>query len=100
MSEKYSQDLFNQYFRDLKKKYPHEPHHILEAAILQYLFLDCEQYKPEDGKVNELYENAKEQYKIKEYQTVTIENVTPIEIQVQDLIAHPRCGYPQSEIKV
>ena len=77
--EKYSPELFEKYFKELKKTYPSEPHHILEAAILQYLFLDCEKYKPKEDEVNELYEKAKEQYKIKEYKSVRIENVEKIE---------------------
>ena len=58
MSEKYSPELVEKYLKTLKKKYPDTDLHLLEMAILQYIFLDCDKdYKPNEN--NEDYIKAK-----------------------------------------
>jgi hypothetical protein len=58
MTEKYSPELVEKYLKEMKKKYPDTDLHLLEMAILQYIFLDCdENYKPDEN--NEEYLKAK-----------------------------------------
>jgi hypothetical protein len=46
MSQKYSTELVEKYLKELKKMYPDTDLHLLEMAILQYIFLDCDkEYK-------------------------------------------------------
>ena len=66
MAEKYSPKLVEKYLKEMKKKFPDTDLHLLEMAILQYLFLDCdENYKPNEN--NEDYFIAKELYNKKEF---------------------------------
>ena len=80
MSEKYSPELVEKYLKELKKQFPDHDLHLLESAILQYLFLDCDkEYKKDDN--NEDYLKAKELYKKKEFKTVnfpTDENISKV----------------------
>ena len=79
MAEKYSPKLVEKYLKEMKKKFPDTDLHLLEMAILQYLFLDCnENYKPNEN--NEDYLKAKELYNKKEFSTVTLNE----EIKVKD----------------
>ena len=79
MAEKYSPKLVEKYLKEMKKKFPDTDLHLLEMAILQYLFLDCdENYKPNEN--NEDYFKAKELYNKKEFSTVTLNE----EIKVKD----------------
>ena len=58
-------------FKNFKKKYPDTDLHLLETAILQYLFLDCdENYKPNEN--NEDYLKAKQLYNKNEFKTVIL----------------------------
>jgi hypothetical protein len=69
MSQKYSPELVEKYLKELKKMYPDTDLHLLERAILQYIFLDCDkEYKKDEN--NENYVKAKELYKQKEFKTV------------------------------
>ena len=71
MSEKYSPELVEKYLKELKKQYPDHDLHLLEMAILQYIFLDCdESYKQDEN--NEDYLNAKKLYEQKEFKTVLL----------------------------
>ena len=64
MSQKYSSELVEKYLKELKKMYPDTDLHLLEMAILQYIFLDCDkEYKSDEN--NEDYVKAKELYKQK-----------------------------------
>ena len=64
MSEKYSPELVEKYLKELKKMYPDTDLHLLESAILQYLFLDCDKdYKKDDN--NEDYLKQKNYIKQK-----------------------------------
>jgi hypothetical protein len=64
MSDKYSPELVEKYLKELKKKYPDTDLHLLEVAVLQYIFLDCdENYKPDEN--NEDYLKQKELYRQK-----------------------------------
>ena len=66
MSEKYSPELVEKYLKELKKQYPDHDLHLLELAILQYIFLDCdEEYNKDEN--NEDYLKAKELYNQKEF---------------------------------
>ena len=80
MSEKYSPELVEKYLKELKKQFPDTDLHLLESAILQYIFLDCDKdYKKDDN--NEDYLKAKELYKKKEFKTVnfpTDENISKV----------------------
>ena len=79
MAEKYSPKLVEKYLKEMKKKFPDTDLHLLEMAILQYLFLDSdENYKPNEN--NEDYLKAKELYNKKEFSTVTLNE----EIKVKD----------------
>ena len=79
MAEKYSPKLVEKYLKEMKKKFPDTDLHLLEMAILQYLFLDCdENYKPNEN--NEDYFKSKELYNKKEFSTVTLNE----EIKVKD----------------
>ena len=50
MSDKYSPELVEKYLKELKKKYPDTDLHLLEMAILQYIFIDCdENYKKDEN---------------------------------------------------
>ena len=50
MSEKYSSELVEKYIKDMKKKYPDTDLHLLEMAVLQYIFLDCaKDYKQDEN---------------------------------------------------
>ena len=54
MTEKYSPELVEKYLKAMKKKFPDTDLHLLEMAVLQYIFLDCdENYKPNEN--NEEY---------------------------------------------
>jgi hypothetical protein len=69
MSEKYSPELVEKYLKELKKQFPDHDLHLLESAILQYLFLDCDkEYKTNEN--NEDYLKAKELYKEKDFRTI------------------------------
>ena len=71
MSQKYSPELVEKYLKELKKMYPDTDLHLLEMAILQYIFLDCDkEYKNDEN--NEDYVKAKELYKQKEFKTVLL----------------------------
>ena len=71
MSEKYSPELVEKYLKTLKKKYPDTDLHLLEMAILQYIFLDCDKdYKSNEN--NEDYLGAKELYNKNEFKTVIL----------------------------
>ena len=71
MSEKYSPELVEKYLKSLKKQFPDHDLHLLEMAVLQYIFLDCDQdYKQNEN--NEDYLKAKELYKQKEFKTVLL----------------------------
>jgi hypothetical protein len=71
MSQKYSPELVEKYLKELKKMYPDTDLHLLEMAILQYIFLDCDkEYKSNEN--NEDYVKAKELYKQKEFKTVLL----------------------------
>ena len=77
MSEKYSPELVEKYLKEMKKKFPDTDLHLLEMAILQYIFLDCdESYKQDEN--NEDYLNAKKLYEQKEFKTVLLneENIS------------------------
>ena len=80
MSEKYSPKLVEKYLKELKKQFPDTDLHLLEMAVLQYIFLDCDKdYKKDDN--NEDYNKAKELYKTKEFKTVnfpTEENISKV----------------------
>ena len=80
MSEKYSPELVEKYLKELKKQFPDTDLHLLESAILQYIFLDCDKdYKKDDN--NEDYLKAKELYIKKEFKTVnfpTDENISKV----------------------
>jgi hypothetical protein len=69
MTEKYSPELVEKYLKEMKKKFPETDLHLLEIAVLQYIFLDCdENYKPNEN--NEDYLKAKKLYEQKEFNTV------------------------------
>ena len=69
MSQKYSPELVEKYLKELKKQFPDHDLHLLESAILQYLFLDCDkEYKTNEN--NEDYLKAKELYKEKDFKTI------------------------------
>ena len=72
MSEKYSPELVEKYLKELKKIYPDTDLHLLEMAILQYIFLDCDKEYNKDDNNNEDYLKAKELYKQKEFKTVLL----------------------------
>ena len=79
MSEKYSPELVEKYLKELKKQYPDHDLHLLEMAILQYIFLDCDkEYKKDEN--NEDYLKAKELYNQKEFKTVVLneENISKV----------------------
>jgi len=79
MSEKYSPELVEKYLKELKKQYPDHDLHLLEMAILQYIFLDCdESYKQDEN--NEDYFKAKKLYEQKEFKTVLLneENISKV----------------------
>ena len=42
MSETYSPELVEKYLKELKKQFPDTDLHLLEMAVLQYIFLDCD----------------------------------------------------------
>ena len=71
MGEKYSKELVEKYLKELKKQFPEHDLHLLEMAILQYIFLDCDDnYKPDEN--NEDYLKAKELYNKKEFKTILL----------------------------
>ena len=72
MSEKYSPELVEKYLKELKKIYPDTDLHLLEMAILQYIFLDCDKEYNKDDNKNEDYLKAKELYKQKEFKTALL----------------------------
>ena len=79
MSEKYSPELVEKYLKEMKKKFPDTDLHLLEIAILQYIFLDCDkEYKKDEN--NEDYLKAKELYNQKEFKTVLLneENISKV----------------------
>jgi len=79
MTEKYSPELVEKYLKEMKKKFPETDLHLLEIAVLQYIFLDCdENYKPDEN--NEDYLKAKKLYEQKEFNTVLLNE----EIKVKD----------------
>jgi len=79
MAEKYSPELVEKYLKEMKKKFPDTDLHLLEMAILQYIFLDCdENYKPNEN--NEDYLKAKKLYEQKEFNTILLNE----EIKVKD----------------
>ena len=80
MSEKYSPELVEKYLKELKKIYPDTDLHLLEMAILQYIFLDCDKEYNKDDNNNEDYLKAKELYKQKEFKTVLLNEEIKIKI--------------------
>ena len=79
MTEKYSPELVEKYLKEMKKKFPETDLHLLEIAVLQYIFLDCdENYKPDEN--NEEYIKAKKLYEQREFNTVLLNE----EIKVKD----------------
>jgi predicted GNAT family N-acyltransferase len=71
MGEKYSKELVEKYLKEMKKQFPDTDLHLLEIAVLQYIFLDCdENYKPDEN--NEDYLKAKELYNQKEFKTILL----------------------------
>ena len=71
MAKKYSPELVEKYLKEMKKKFPDTDLHLLEMAILQYIFLDCdENYKPDEN--NDEYLKAKKLYEQKEFNTVLL----------------------------
>ena len=79
MTEKYSPELVEKYLKEMKKKFPETDLHLLEIAVLQYIFLDCdENYKPDEN--NEDYLKAKKLYEQKEFNTILLNE----EIKVKD----------------
>ena len=72
MSQKYSPELVEKYLKELKKMYPDTDLHLLEMAILQYIFLDCDKDYNKDESNNEDYLKAKELYDQKEFKTVLL----------------------------
>ena len=71
MGEKYSKELVEKYLKELEKQFPEHDLHLLEMAILQYIFLDCDDnYKPDEN--NEDYLKAKELYNQKEFKTILL----------------------------
>ena len=71
MTEKYSPELVQKYLKEMKKKFPDTDLHLLEMAVLQYIFLDCdEDYKPDEN--NDEYLKAKKLYEKKEFNTVLL----------------------------
>jgi len=79
MTEKYSPELVEKYLKEMKKKFPETDLHLLEIAVLQYIFLDCdENYKPNEN--NEEYLKAKKLYEQKEFNTVLLNE----ELKVKD----------------
>ena len=71
MTEKYSPELVEKYLKEMKKQFPETDLHLLEMAILQYIFLDSdENYKPNEK--NEDYSKAKELYNKKNFQIVVL----------------------------
>ena len=81
MSEKYSPELVEKYLKSLKKQYPETDIHLLEMAVLQYIFLDCDKDYNKDESSNEDYLKARELYKQKEFKTVsfpTEENISKV----------------------
>jgi len=79
MSEKYSPELVEKYLKEMKKKFPDTDLHLLEMAILQYIFLDCDKEYNKDEN-NEDYLKAKELYNQKEFKTVLLneENISKV----------------------
>jgi len=79
MSEKYSPELVEKYLKELKKQYPDHDSHLLEMAILQYIFLDCDKEYNKDEN-NEDYLKANELYNQKEFKTVLLneENISKV----------------------
>ena len=76
MSEKYSPELVEKYLKEMKKKYPDTDLHLLEMAVLQYIFLDCDKdYKQDEN--NDDYLKAKELYKQKEFKSVKLSGDEP-----------------------
>ena len=66
-----SKELVEKYLKELKKQFPEHDLHLLEMAILQYIFLDCDDnYKPDEN--NEDYLKAKELYNQKEFKTILL----------------------------
>ncbi len=81
MSETYSPELVEKYLKSLKKQFPDTDFHLLEMAVLQYIFLDCDKNYKQDESNNEDYLKAKELYKTKGYKTVnfpTEENISKV----------------------
>jgi hypothetical protein len=72
MSEKYSPELVEKYLKELKKQFPDTDLHLLEMAVLQYIFLDCDKDYNKDDINNEDYLKAKELYNQKEFKTVLL----------------------------
>jgi hypothetical protein len=72
MSETYSPELVEKYLKELKKKFPDTDLHLLEMAVLQYIFLDCDKDYNKDDSNNEDYLKAKELYNQKEFKTVLL----------------------------
>ena len=71
MSEKYSPEL-EKYLKELKKQFPDTDLHLLEMAVLQYIFSDCDKDYDKDESNNEDYLKAKELYNQKEFKTVLL----------------------------
>lgn len=67
----YNKDIFNKHLKNLKKEFPNLDSHFLEMAVLQYLYLDCDDdYKPDE--TNEIYIKAKENYKKLEFNSILL----------------------------
>ena len=72
MPENYSPELVEKYLKELKKQFPDTDLHLIEMAVLQYIFLDCDKDYHKDESNNEDYLKAKELYNQKEFKTVLL----------------------------
>ncbi len=71
MSAKYSPQLVEKYLKEIKK-FPDTDLHMLEMAVLQYIFLDWGKDYNTDENNNEDYLKAKELHSQKEFKTVVL----------------------------
>lgn len=90
MAEKYSPKLVEDYVKKLRKmdEFKDIDTHFIEVAVLQYLFLDCNENKPEEN--DESYMKAKELFKTTDFSGIVfkseiIEPEGPIERTTSDL---------------
>ena len=72
MTEVYTPELCTKYLNTLRLKYPTHDAHLLEIAVLQYFFIDCDKnYKPDPN--NEDYLKAKQKYAENEFKGVLLD---------------------------